>query len=358
MHLDPRYGNTIEEIRHDGFEPDALVPMNVPGPDTETARARAMGICAQGMAEAFGRLQPDLVVILGDRYEMLAVASVAAVCAIPIAHIAGGEITEGAVDDNIRHAITKLSTLHLTATEEYRNRVIQMGEHPDRVICTGAIGVANILDESAMTADELAQSLGFVIRPGTLLVTYHPATLDAEDPAVRFAALLEALDRYPGHPILFTYPNNDARGKVLIDMIQQYAASHPDRVNVVPSLGRRRYLAALRQVTAVVGNSSSGIVEVPSLGIPTVDIGIRQQGRTAARSVIHCGDSADMIAAAIGRAVNSRPGAMSCVNPYYQPDTLSLIVRALAETPSELLHHKRFYDLPGVHATISNTEAL
>lgn len=346
MHLDPRYGKTEDEIERDGFIIDERVPMPSNGDDSEISRARAMGVCAAGMADAFGRLKPDLLLILGDRYEMLAVASVASVCAIPIAHIAGGEITEGAIDDNIRHAITKLSTLHLTATEDYRRRVIQMGEHPRRVINTGAIGVANIYDEEPMTAAELEASLGFPIRRGTLLVTYHPATLDPVDPSIRFGALLDALDTFANRPVLFTYPNNDARGRVIIDMIEQYAAERPDRVKVVPSLGRRRYLSALRLVAAVVGNSSSGIVEVPSLGIPTVDIGIRQLGRTAAQSVIHCGDSTEEIAKAIALALQYKPGAMRSINPYYKPGTLDMIVEALTATPDEVLAHKRFYDLP------------
>lgn len=346
MHLMPRYGNTIDEIRADGFEPAATVAMDSDD-DSAASRVKAMGRCMEGMADALGRLGPDLLVVLGDRYEMLATAAAAMMMRIPIVHIAGGEITEGAVDDAIRHAITKLSSLHLTATEAYRRRVIQLGEDPDLVINTGAIGVSNIMGTPAMSSDELSRSIDFDVDRSTLLVTYHPATLDTADPGERIDALLDALDRYPDYKVLITYPNNDPRGAVIIDHVDAYAAARPGRVKVVPSLGRKRYLSALRAVAAVVGNSSSGIVEVPSAGIPTVDIGIRQRGRIAAPSVIHCGDSADEISEAIATALSPRMRtiAAECVNPYHRPDTLALITDAIALTPLPKLHTKTFHDL-------------
>ncbi len=346
MHLDERYGMTVNEIVADGIEVTARVPMPLSG-DSPADRVRAMGECMKGLADVLEHLSPDVVVILGDRYEMLAVASAATVMCIPIVHIAGGEITEGAVDDSIRHAITKMSSLHLTATEEYRQRVIAMGEEPHRVINTGAIGVYNAMNEPVMTSRELEESIGFKVDADTLLVTFHPATLDQAPVETRFGALLEALDRFPSSRVIITYPNNDARGAVIIPMIERYAAAHPDRVKAVPSLGKRRYLSALRHVGAVVGNSSSGIVEVPSAGIPTVDIGVRQSGRLAAGSVIHCGDSADEIAEAIGKALSEewRRIAASTDNPYFRHDTLRLITDAIAETPIETLRHKKFHDI-------------
>lgn len=347
MHLMPRYGNTVDEIVADGFAIDARVPMDVPD-DSDVGKVVAMSRCMAGMADAFARLQPDMVVILGDRYEMLATASAALMMHIPIAHIAGGEISEGAVDDSIRHAITKMSALHLTATEPYRRRVIQMGEDPSRVINTGAIGVYNIAHEPVMSLDELNRSIGFTIDADTLLVTYHPATLDAGDVASRCRNLLDALDRFPGNKVLITYPNNDSRGAVIIDMIEEYARCNPERVKVVPSLGKRRYLSALHYVAAVVGNSSSGIVEVPSMHIPTVNIGIRQQGRLASQSVIHCGDSAGEIAFAISEALSPccKGIAAKAPNPYYKDNTLALIVDAIATAPLDELKIKKFYNLP------------
>lgn len=347
MHLMPRYGNTVDEIEADGFVIDARVPMAAPD-DTDAGRVVAMSRCMAGMADAFSRLSPDMVVILGDRYEMLAVASAAMMMHIPITHIAGGEISEGAVDDSIRHAITKMSALHLTATEPYRRRVIQMGEQPARVVNTGAIGVYNIAHEPVMSLEELNRSIDFGIDSETLLVTYHPATLDAGDVGARCRALLDALDRFPANKVLITYPNNDSRGAIIIEMIEEYARLNPGRVKVIPSLGKKRYLSALHYVAAVVGNSSSGIVEVPSMHIPTVNIGMRQQGRIASRSVIHCGDSSDEIACAISEALSPcrRHTAATAPNPYSKDNTLDLIVDAIATAPLEQLKIKKFYNLP------------
>ncbi|MDE5988890.1 MAG: UDP-N-acetylglucosamine 2-epimerase (hydrolyzing) [Duncaniella sp.] len=345
MHLSERYGNTISEIVDDGFADPVRVEMP-DAADTDTSTVGAMAVCMTGMAHELSRLRPDLLVILGDRFEMLATATAALMTRVPIVHIAGGEISEGAIDDSIRHAITKMASLHLTATEPYRQRVISMGEAPDRVINTGAIGVYNILHEPLMSCRELEDSIGFSLTEKSLLVTYHPATLDDEDPAVRCRALLAALDRFPDFKVLMTYPNNDPRGRVIIDLIEAYAAARPERVKIVPSLGKLRYLSALRCVCAVVGNSSSGIVEVPSMHIPTVDIGIRQRGRLCGESVIHCGDSEDEIASALAWALGDegRRIAREAENPYFRPDTLDLIVRAIAETPLQTLQTKKFYD--------------
>lgn len=347
MHLDPRYGNTIDEIIADGFEVAAQVPMT-PESDSPADAAHAVARCLDGMVDAFSSLSPDLLVILGDRYEMLAVATAATIMRIPIAHIHGGEISEGAIDDNIRHALTKLSALHFTATEPYRRRVIAMGEDPARVFNSGAIGVYNLSSVELMSPEMLQASIGMTLDSDTLLVTMHPATADDCSVGQRFAQLLSALDRFPRSKVLFTYPNNDANGQIIIKMIHDYADSNPGRVVVVPSLGCRRYLSALRCVGAVVGNSSSGIIEVPSAGIPTVDIGMRQRGRIAAQSVIHADDSADDIAAAIAKALSPqfRQFAATVQNPYSHPDTLELIADTLATFPLEQLRRKKFYDIP------------
>lgn len=346
MHLDPTRGMTVNEITADGFDVDCKVVMT-PESDSPADTVRAAARCMSGMADALDSISPDILLILGDRYEILAAATAATLLRIPIAHISGGELTEGAFDDNIRHALSKLSSLHFATTENHRRRLIAMGEQPAAVINAGAIGVANILSIPLMTRNELEESLGFEFRSPALLVTFHPATNDPTDPATRFSALIEALDRFTEACIIITYPNNDPHAAELIRMIERYASVDPWRIHAIPSLGRKRYLSALRHVDAVVGNSSSGIVEVPSAGIPTVDIGCRQRGRTSAGSVIHCGDSATEIATAIHRALSAEMKEISrkTTNPYYRPDTVRIIADTLASVPVDNLLPKKFYDI-------------
>lgn len=348
MHLSPRYGMTVNEIIADGFNVDAKVHMlDDYADDTPRDTVQSMSRGLSGFANAFSTLQPDIVVILGDRYEMLAVASAALIFRIPIAHIAGGEISEGAYDDSIRHAITKMSSLHLTATEDNRQRVIQMGEHPDLVINTGAIGVYNIMHEKPIPKPDLEQSIGTTIPKGTLLVTYHPATLDDTPAETQIKSLLNALDAFPDNHVIITYPNSDTNGRIIIDLIEQYATKNKGRVLAISSLGKRRYLSALHYVAAVVGNSSSGIVEVPSMHIPTVNIGIRQRGRLASSSVIHCQNNTTDIINGITYALSDKgmANALHANNPYEKDDTLSLIVNAIATTPLNRLGIKQFYHL-------------
>lgn len=330
MHLMERYGHTVDEIVADGFDVAERVPMDDPeGSPVRTAASMAQ--CLKGMSEALARLRPDRVVILGDRFEMLSAATAALVMRIPIIHIAGGETTLGAIDDSIRHAITEMSWLHLTATEPYRQKVISLGAHPDMVINTGAIGVYNALNETLMSRDELAASVGLTFSKPTLLVTYHAATADDRSPVEQFGYLLEALDRHPDVDVLITYPNNDPRGEGLVELIEQWVRRNSHRAVGIPSLGKIRYLSALKYVDAVVGNSSSGIVEVPSMHIPTVNIGSRQQGRIAGESVIHCGVTAEEIDAAVSYALSDegKEKARQASNPYFQPDTLDLMVNAI-----------------------------
>ena len=360
MHLDPRYGMTVDEILEDGFQVNERVEMNARSASAVDT-AVATGKCLGGVAKALNRLKPDLLVILGDRYEMLAVATAATIMRVPIAHIAGGEISEGAFDDNIRHALTKLATLHFTATDAYRNRVISMGENPAHVINTGALGVYNIIHEPVIPKADLERFIGIDINASTLLVTFHPATMDPIPVEERCEALLQALDGFIGSHVIFTYPNNDPEGEVIIRMIRDYEARNPGRVAVVPSLGRRRYLSALHFVSAVVGNSSSGIVEVPTMRIPTVDIGIRQQGRIAASSVIHCDGEADDIHQAISFALSpaGKRLALETDNPYAKRDTVNRIADTLATIRLEELSSKRFvdpYPILNVPTFTDNTE--
>lgn len=351
MHYAAEYGYTWKEIEADGFTIEAAIPAN-------GSPAQIMSECLVGFSDAFRRLSPDCVVILGDRFEMLAVASAAAVGHIPIVHIAGGAVSEGAFDDSFRHAITKLSTLHLTETEEYRQRVIQLGEIPDRVINTGAIGVYNLKSVRLMSQSELEKSINFELGKKSLLVTLHPATLDPMSPAEQMKNLITALDTLPDYKILFTHPNNDTDSQVLISMIEKYKADNPQRVCVVPSLGRVRYLSALKCVTAVVGNSSSGLVEVPSAGIPTLDIGIRQQGRTAGKSVIHCDSVSEEITKGLKIVTSERMRliAAKAENPYSQPDTLTKMVESITNFPFKECGIKHFHDLTHKEKTSDKTQ--
>lgn len=349
MHLDPRFGHTIDEISAAGFNVDRRVPIHSssPDPDSHKENALQMSRCLAGMTDALAELRPDILLILGDRFEMLATASAAMMLGIPIAHIHGGEATVGALDDSIRHAITKLASLHLTATESYRRRVIQMGEDPRMVINVGAPGVYNALNIAPLSAEQLAQSIGLRPDRRTILLTYHPATLDPVDPAIRFKAVLEAVSAIPDIKVIITYPNNDARSARLIEMIREFASANPSDVVAIPSLGMQRYISALHHVGAVVGNSSSGIIEVPSVGIPTVDIGTRQLGRDRSDSVISCGESPEEIRHAIEKALSPEMQrlARAVENPYFKPDTPQLIVDALMQTDLTPFPTKRFNDL-------------
>lgn len=348
MHFSPEFGETWRQIEADGFAIDAKVEMLLSS-DTAVGVVKSMGLGTIGFADALERLRPDWLVVLGDRFEALAIVQAALVLRIPVAHLHGGEITEGAYDDAIRHAITKMSSLHFVAAEPYRQRVIQMGEPPERVLNVGAIGLDHLQRTPLLSAAELAASLDFPLRAPYLLATYHPVTLAQEDPVEALGAMLEALERFPEHQVLLTYPNADNGGRGLIPLLERYAEAHPRRVLVVPSLGARRYLSAVAGAAAVVGNSSSGIIEVPAFQVPTVDIGARQSGRLAAASVIHCAPRADDIAAALSRALSEefRPVCQSARNPYGQGNAAAAIADTLSSF--EASEPKRFYDLEGVH---------
>lgn len=346
MHLDERYGGTWREIERDGLRITRRVPMCT-DTDTPEATVTAMSECMRGMSAAFEELKPDLLLILGDRYEMLSVASAALIHRIPVAHMHGGEVTQGAFDESIRHSITKMSHLHFTATEEARRRVIQLGENPEHVFNTGAIGVYNIRNVDFMTREELETDLGTSIPENSLFVTFHPSTLDAGEPREQCENLLKALERLRDVKVLFSYPNNDPSGRIIISLIEDFVARHAGRSAVFPSLGMRRYLSVLRCVAAVAGNSSSGILEVPSMHIPTLNIGIRQQGRQRAASVVDCGVSEDEIYEGLCRVLSAeeRAHARNVQNPYEQPDTLEKIVETVATFPLNDIIRKPFFDV-------------
>lgn len=332
-------GLTYREIEADGFEIAEAVR-------TSETPAEEAAECVSGFAYALRRMKPDCIVCLGDRFEMLAIALAASMERVPIVHIAGGAVSEGAFDDSFRHAITKLAALHLTETPEYRRRVISMGEDPQRVICTGAIGVYNILNICPLPKEELERSIDFKFTPGTLLCTMHAATLDRRPAERQLAELLQALSRRPTLRVLFTHPNNDVNPQPLIDMLNEFASQNPDNYKVIPSLGRQRYISVLHHVDAVIGNSSGGIVEVPSMHIPTLDIGMRQRGRARAASVIHADCDTPSIVAGLDAILSPevRELARTADNPYYRPDTPSIMADAILATDFAHILPKKFFE--------------
>lgn len=346
MHLSPEFGLTYKEIERDGFRIDKKVQMLLSS-DTANATTKSVGLATIGFADAYEDLQPDLIVVLGDRFEILAAVSAALFYKIPVAHLHGGEITEGAYDDCIRHAITKMSHLHFTSTEPYRQRVIQLGEQPGRVFYVGAIGVENIRRILPLSKEELEESIHFSLGDKSLLVTYHPVTLENHTAASQCRNLLDALDKFPDYKVIFTLPNSDTDGRILIRMIQDYVFDHSDRCMSIPSLGLKRYFSALRYVDAVVGNSSSGIIEVPSFGIPTLDIGDRQKGRIASDSVVHCGTDKQEIVDGLVRVLSDeqKDKAKNCLNPYEKGNTTQAILDVIRHYPLDNLVHKSFYNI-------------
>ena len=344
QHLSKLQGETYKEIERDGFTIDYKVYMaDDEAPDNANTTAKSISRGVSGFADAFDALHPDLLLILGDRYEMLAVASTALIYKIPIAHLHGGEITEGAFDDAIRHAISKMSHLHFTSTEAYRNRVIQLGEQPERVFNVGALGVENVMKNDFMSKEEIESSLNFQLTDKCLLCTYHPVTLSNMSSEVQVLNLLKALDYYKDYHIIFTYSNSDTNSQIIIKRIQEYVDRNKGCCMFIPSLGQRRYFSALKYMTAVLGNSSSGIIEVPSFGIPTLDIGDRQKGRIAADCVIHCGYSIEEIKEGLEKVVNYPSKAID--NHYYKEGTCEAIFNIIKNYPLENLVQKSFYDL-------------
>src|SRR5688572_6245492 len=286
MHVSPEFGLTYQEIEADGFRIDRKVEMLLSS-DSATGVAKSMGMGVMGCADAFAELQPDIIVVLGDRFEILAAVAAALVVKVPVAHLHGGEATEGAIDESIRHAITKMSHVHFVAANEYRQRVIQMGEHPDRVFLVGALGIDNIHRLQLLGRTQLQTALGFPLGKRNLLVTFHPATLDETDSSEQLAELLIALAELEETHLIFTMPNADEGGRKLTTMVEDFCKQHA-QARSYKSLGQLLYLSCMLHVDAVVGNSSSGIIEAPALHKGTVNIGDRQRGRLRAASVVDC----------------------------------------------------------------------
>ena len=345
-HLSEKFGMTVREIEAGGFAADEQVDI-LKYDDTPSGICKTMGLALSGYGEALGRLKPDVLVLLGDRYETFCAAAAAQIQRIPVAQMHGGETTEGAVDEAFRHSITKMAHLHFASCEEYRRRIIQLGENPDWVFNVGALGIENIRKIELMSREELESSIGFPLDKPFFLVTFHPVTLENDTAGKQFGALLSALEQFPEHKIIFTKANADTDGLTINEMIDVCASAHPDRCLAVASLGLRRYLSAMKLCDAVVGNSSSGILETPVFGIPTVNIGDRQKGRVRTESIIDCLPDFGSIVFAIQKALNPefRAGIESLKHPCEKAETARTIVNVLETARLADLLKKPFYDM-------------
>ena len=344
-HLSQKFGLTSREIEDDGFVIDRKVDMQLES-DTPAGVTKSTSLAMMGFGAVFPELDPHLVLLLGDRVEALAAATAALIARIPTAHIHGGESTEGAIDEAIRHSVTKMSHLHFVAAEEYRRRVIQLGEDPARVFLVGGLGVDNIKRVPLLERAEVEAALGFTLGQRNLLVTFHPATLEADTSARQMSELLAALDALEGTKLIFTMPNADADSHVLFDMIETFVAGR-DNARAFASLGQVLYLSCIKHVDAVVGNSSSGLTEVPSFGKGTINVGDRQRGRLKAASVIDCAPERNDIAAALRRLYSPefRSVLQTAVNPYGEGGATERILHVLSQHSLEGLLKKKFYDV-------------
>jgi GDP/UDP-N,N'-diacetylbacillosamine 2-epimerase (hydrolysing) len=346
MHLSPEYGSTYREVEGAGFAIDHKVEMLL-GANTATAVAKSVGLGTIGFADAYDRLKPDLIVVLGDRFELISAVTPALVAGIPVAHLHGGETTEGAFDESIRHAMTKMSHLHFVATDDYARRVIQLGEQPDRVFTVGGLGIDAIRHMKLLDRATLEQQLDFSLGKKSLLVTFHPVTLENGSSLDQMTAMLDALDELEDTQLLFTAPNADNGSQELAAALQSFVRDRPN-ARLFTSLGQLRYFSCMQFVDGVVGNSSSGLAEAPSMGIGTVDIGDRQKGRLAAKSVIHCSADREGIRLALRELYDPGFKAMLATieNPYGDGGASEKIAQIIADYPLHGLLRKKFFDLP------------
>jgi len=344
MHLSSEFGLTYKAIESDGFKIHKKIEMLISS-DSPSAITKSMAVAQITFADYFKDHRPDLILLLGDRYEMLVAAIAGLMACIPMAHIHGGELTEGAIDESIRHSITKMSHLHFVSTELYRKRVVQLGEEPNRVFNVGALGLEYMKEISLLTRKELSAQLGIEWKHANLLVTFHPETLNAKDTKKHFEELLSALSSFENTQIIFTKANADSFGREINTMIDFYVEKHSTSACVYTSLGSKRYLSLMGQVDAVIGNSSSGIIEAPSLKIPTVNIGERQKGRVQAESVFNCAPVSASICEAIRYVISSefKRKLDDIKNPYEQNETSGRIIKIL-KGHSDIALIKKFYD--------------
>lgn len=345
MHLSPTFGLTYKVIEEDGFEVDAKIEI-LGSSDAPAAIAESMALALDGTAKAFSELKPDLVVVLGDRFEIFAATTAALVSKIPVAHLHGGESTVGAFDEAFRHSITKMSHLHFVATDEYRSRVIQLGENPKNVYLVGGVGIDSIKKMPLLSREELETQLGIEFGVKSLLVTFHPVTLDVESPEHQMKELLAALSHLHDTTLIFTMPNADTGGRVLINLIEEFVRQN-ENAKMFASLGQLKYLSCISYVDGVVGNSSSGITEVPTFKKGTINVGDRQLGRIQAASVINCEPREKDIQRAIEKlySPNFKANLEAIKNPYGDGGASARIVKVLKEASLEGIIKKTFHDL-------------
>lgn len=346
MHLSPEFGLTYREIEKDGFPIAEKVEMLLSS-DTDAGIAKSTGLGMVGFADALGRLEPDAVLLLGDRFETFAMATAAYLMKIPVVHLHGGETTEGATDEAMRHAITKMAYLHFTSTEVYRKRVIQLGEAPDRVFNVGAIGLDNIRSLRLMKKNELEADLGISWKNPMAVITFHPVTLEHATAESQFDALAAAILANKGLNVIFTYPNADASGRIIISKIREFVKENPGIAAAFPSLGVVKYLSAVKHADLVMGNSSSAIIEVPSLHKPVINIGDRQKGRVRANNVLDVESETAEISKAIRKALSEtfRQKCARVVNPYGDGRTAQRIVTILKKELWKIDLKKKFFDI-------------
>jgi GDP/UDP-N,N'-diacetylbacillosamine 2-epimerase (hydrolysing) len=346
MHLSPEFGLTYKKILEDGFIIHEKVETLLSS-DTTVGISKSIGLGIISFSEVFERLNPDLILVLGDRYEIFAACTAAMISRIPIAHCHGGESTEGLIDEAIRHSITKMSQIHFVSTEDYRNRVIQLGEQPKNVFNVGALGIENVNKLKLLTKSEFENSIRFKLNKINFLVTFHPVTLDNLSAEEQFKQLLIALDNFQDTTIIFTKPNSDTDGRVIIQLIDDYVKNNTHKAIAFTSLGQLRYLSAIQFMDLVVGNSSSGLIEVPSFSKATINIGDRQQGRVKAASVIDCETNNKDIEKAIKKAlsVEMKEKLKSSKNPYGDKNSSIEIVEVLKSIDLNGIIKKQFYNL-------------
>jgi GDP/UDP-N,N'-diacetylbacillosamine 2-epimerase (hydrolysing) len=345
MHLSPEFGLTYKEIEKD-FHIDKKIEMLLSS-DTSVGISKSMGVAQIGFADAYEELQPDILVVLGDRYEIFSAVSAAMIARITIAHLHGGETTEGAFDESIRHSITKMSHLHFTATEVYKNRVIQLGEQPEKVFNVGGMGIENIKRLELLSKEAFENSIDFELGTKNLLVTFHPVTLEDATAKEQFQELLDAIDERSDTKIIFTKANSDTNGRVINQMIDEYVSKNSHKAVGFSSLGQLRYLSALQYVDAMLGNSSSGLAEAPSFKIGTINIGDRQKGRIKAESVIDCKPNKKEIEQALKRLYSNefQKSLKFVKNPYGDGIASKEIIEQLKKVDLNNMLKKSFYDL-------------
>ncbi|CAA6819494.1 MAG: UDP-N-acetylglucosamine 2-epimerase (EC [uncultured Sulfurovum sp.] len=345
MHLSPEFGLTYKEIEKD-FKIDKKIEMLLSS-DTSIGVSKSMGLAQISFAEAYEALKPDMLVVLGDRYEIFSAVASAMIANIPIAHLHGGETTEGAFDESIRHSITKMSHLHFAATEVYRNRVIQLGEHPNRVFNVGGLGIDNIKKMKLLTKEKFEDSINFKLNKKNILITFHPVTLENSTAKEQFQVLLDVVDKLEETHIIFTKANADTDGRIINSMIDEYVAKHQNKAVGFSSLGQLRYLSALQYVDAMVGNSSSGLAEAPSFKIGTINIGDRQKGRIMAESVINCNNDFNAIKNAFDLLYSEefKEKLKESENPYGEGGASAKIKEYIKKIDLTHILKKIFYDL-------------